>query len=106
MILLASLNSWEAPYALEYGTSINVPHMDTLHGHGNIPKVLIHSSTKWRGVERGTCSGGAQACVLYTMRSSATESTCPGEKQGSAFSPAISTPAAAAASLTCRHSQA
>ena len=50
-----------------------------------------------------TCSGGAQACVLYTMRSRATVSTWPGEKQGSAFSPAISTPAADAASLTCRH---
>ena len=50
-----------------------------------------------------TCSGGAQACVLYTMRSRATVSTWPGEKQGSAFSPAISTPAADAASLTCQH---
>ena len=50
-----------------------------------------------------TCSGGAQACVLYTMRSKATVSTWPGEKQGSAFSPAMSTPAAAAASLTCQH---
>ena len=39
--------------------------------------------------------------VLYTMRSSATESTPLGLKTGSAFSPASTTPALAAVSRTC-----
>lgn len=57
------------------------------------------------GAQGRTCSGGAQACVLYTMRSSATASTWPGEKQGSAFSPPSDTPAAAAASRTCANAK-
>lgn len=52
-------------------------------------------------VQPRTCRGGAQAWVLYTMRSSATASTWPGEKHGSAFSPPSFTFAAAAASRTC-----
>ena len=48
-----------------------------------------------------TCRGGAQARVLYTMRSSAAASACAGEKHGSAFSPPSRTPAAAADSRTC-----